>query len=414
MMQPVAGGGRSVVGAPPLRCIGKPHARVDRGVDEEECPMRRLVLLALALVLALGVAPLGPGLTGEVAAGDRYCPKETAYCAENAFLDFWRNNGGLEILGFPISQPFVDNRGLIVQFYERVIMEWHPENTDPRYQVLLTLLGNDLVANRPERNTPPAACDVTPCTLFTETNHTLRGAFYNYWVANGGLAVFGFPKTEQFVEVNQADGKPYTVQYFERNRFEYHPENAGTRYEVLLGLLGLESLNTQRAVLDRPVAQVPDYTVNVNAGVPVTLTIPKIAVDAPVEQVGLDALGNMDTPKQPWDTAWYSPGPRPGQRGNAVIAGHVDYHGIGPVVFWRLNEMQPGDLIYVTGDNGVRQRFVVTSVEIYLADDAPRERIFGGSDTANLNLISCTGDFDPGSASYNKRIVVYSRWDGVE
>jgi LPXTG-site transpeptidase (sortase) family protein len=376
--------------------------------------MRRLVLLALALMLAVGVAPLLPGLTGEVAAGDRYCPKETPYCAENAFLDFWRNNGGLEILGFPISQPFVDNRGLIVQFYERVIMEWHPESNDPRYQVLLTLLGNDLVANRPEGNTPPAACDATPCYLFNETNHTLRGAFYNYWTANGGLAVFGFPKTEQFVEVNQADGKPYIVQYFERNRFELHPENAGTRYEVLLGLLGLESLNTQRSVLDRPAAQVPDYTVNINAGIPVTLSIPKIAVNAPVEQVGLDGQGNMDTPKQPFDTAWYSPGPRPGQRGNSVIAGHVDYHGIGPVVFWRLNEMQVGDVIYVMGDNGVRQRFIVTSVEIYDTDNAPLERIFGGSDTANLNLISCTGVFDPSNAAYDKRIVVYSRWDGGE
>ncbi|MFN8540167.1 MAG: class F sortase [Thermomicrobiales bacterium] len=377
--------------------------------------MRRLVLLALALVLTVGVAPLAPGLTGEVAAGDRYCFQETKYCAENAFLDFWKSNGGLEILGFPLSQPFVDNRGLIVQFYERVIMEWHPESTDPRYQVLLTLLGNDRANVLPERNTPPAACDVTPCTLFAETNHTLRGVFYNYWVANGGLAVFGFPKTEQFTETNQNNGQQYIVQYFERNRFEYHPENAGTRYEVLLGQLGLESLNTQRSVLDRPAAQVPDYTVNLNAGIPVRLTIPKIGVDAPVDQVGLDANGNMDVPTAPFNTAWYAPGPRPGQRGNAVIDGHVDYHGIGPVVFWRLREMQPGDVIYVLGDNGVRQRFIVTSVEIFQADDrSPLERIFGGAATANLNLISCTGDFDPGSASYDKRIVVFSRWDGVE
>ena len=200
--------------------------------------MRRLLLLGLALALTLGVAPLTPGAISPVAAGERYCFRETAYCAENAFLDFWRTNGALEILGLPVSQPFVDNRGLIVQFYERAIMEWHPENTDPRYQVLLTLLGNDLVAGRPERATPPVACDTTPCTLFPETNHTLRGVFSTYWVKNGGLAVFGFPQTEQFVEVNQADGKPYLVQYFERNRFEYHPEHRGTPYEVLLGLLG--------------------------------------------------------------------------------------------------------------------------------------------------------------------------------
>jgi hypothetical protein len=50
--------------------------------------------------------------------------------------------------------------------------------------------------------------------------------------------VFGFPITEEIKEINPVDGKEYTVQYFERNRFEYHPEFAGTSDEVQLGLLG--------------------------------------------------------------------------------------------------------------------------------------------------------------------------------
>ena len=375
--------------------------------------MRRPLLLGLALIIALGLVPLSPGGVASVAAGERACFQETPYCAENAFLDFWRANGSVEILGFPLSQPFVDNRGLIVQFYERAIMEWHPENADPRYQVLLTLLGNDRADKLPERNTPPVPCDVTPCNLFTETNHTLRGVFYNYWVEHGGLAVFGFPKTEEFIEISPTNGQPYMVQYFERNRFEYHPEIADPRYQVLLGLLGGESLKTQTSVLDRPVAQVPDYTMNASIGVPVTLSIPTLNVNAPVERVGLDAQGNMDVPKDPFNTAWYEPGPRPGQRGNAVVAGHINYRGIGDVVFAQLATMQPGQQILVTGDNGVRHRFVVTSVEIFFTDQAPLERIFGASSTANLNLISCIGDFDPGSASYDRRVVVFSRWDGV-
>ena len=56
--------------------------------------------------------------------------------------------------------------------------------------------------------------------------------------ARGGLAVFGYPLTEEFAEVSAEDGQPYTVQYFERARFEHHPEHAGTAYEVLLGHLG--------------------------------------------------------------------------------------------------------------------------------------------------------------------------------
>jgi sortase (surface protein transpeptidase) len=377
-------------------------------------PMRRSIATLLVGLLSLGSVVFTPGAVASAAAGDRFCFTETKYCAENAFLDFWRANGGLEILGFPVSQPFVDNRGLIVQFYERAIMEWHPENSDPRYQVLLTLLGNDLVADRPERNTPPVACDVDPCHLFTETNHTLRGAFYTYWASNGGLAVFGFPKTEQFVEVNQADGKEYIVQYFERNRFEYHPEQSNPRYQVLLGLLGLESLNTQRGVLDRPTAQVPDYPRSAaTVGLPTTLSIPAIGVSAPIVGVGLDANGNMDSPKTATDTAWYSPGPRPGQPGNAAVAGHVDFAGVGPAVFWDLQQLGVGSEIFVTDDQGKRRRFLVTEIASYLVSEAPLERIFGPSGEANLNLISCLGNFDPVSRSYDRRIVVYTRWDGI-
>lgn len=73
---------------------------------------------------------------------------------------------------------------------------------------------------------------------FPETGHSLGGGFRAYWEANGGLAIFGFPISEEFREINQTDGRTYTVQYFERNRFEYHPENRGTPYEVQLGLLG--------------------------------------------------------------------------------------------------------------------------------------------------------------------------------
>lgn len=72
--------------------------------------------------------------------------------------------------------------------------------------------------------------------FFPETSHTLRGTFLAYWKANGGLPVFGFPLSEEFLE-RGADGREYTVQYFERNRFELHPENAPP-YNVQLGRLG--------------------------------------------------------------------------------------------------------------------------------------------------------------------------------
>jgi hypothetical protein len=370
--------------------------------------MRRLTVLLLPL--ALGLALFAPAGARPAAAGGRTCFPETSYCAENAFLAFWRSHGATEILGLPISQPFRDDRGLLVQFYERAILEWHAENPPP-YQVLLTRLGANRLGSRPERTAPAVPC-AGNCAYLADTGHTLRGTFLDYWTANGGLTVFGFPLTEEFQEVNPSDGKAYTVQYFERNRFELHPENTGTRFVVLLGLLGAETLRGQQQLLARPAAAVPDYAVSA-VGVPARLAIPAIGVDAAVEQVGINANGSMGTPGNPRDTAWFAPGVRPGQPGNAVIAGHVDYAGIGPVVFWYLRTLKPGAEVWVTADDGARRRFLVQSIEVFPADAAPLDRIFGATDDANLNLISCIGDFDPASRSYNNRIVVFTRWDGI-
>lgn len=73
---------------------------------------------------------------------------------------------------------------------------------------------------------------------FKDTGHNLAYGFKNFWDKNGTLTVFGFPQTEEFQELNSDTSKVYTVQYFERQRYEYHPENQGTPYEVLLGRLG--------------------------------------------------------------------------------------------------------------------------------------------------------------------------------
>src|SRR3712207_4398942 len=72
--------------------------------------------------------------------------------------------------------------------------------------------------------------------FFPETGKTVRGKFLQYWRSNGGLAVYGFPLTDAQPEVDPETGKTFLTQWFERNRFELHPENAGTEFEVLLGL----------------------------------------------------------------------------------------------------------------------------------------------------------------------------------
>lgn len=76
------------------------------------------------------------------------------------------------------------------------------------------------------------------CRNFTETGHQVCDKFLTYWDQHGGLAQQGYPISDTFTEVSDLNGKPYTVQYFERAVFELHPENAGTQYEVLLSQLG--------------------------------------------------------------------------------------------------------------------------------------------------------------------------------
>jgi hypothetical protein len=78
--------------------------------------------------------------------------------------------------------------------------------------------------------------------FYPQTGHTLGGIFKTYWEQHGGLEQFGYPITEEYSEVSLTDGKTYVTQYFERARFENHPENKGTQYEVLQGLLGREMI----------------------------------------------------------------------------------------------------------------------------------------------------------------------------
>jgi Subtilase family len=90
------------------------------------------------------------------------------------------------------------------------------------------------------------------------TGHTLREPFLSYWQQHGGLAQFGYPLTEPFSEVSKTDGKTYTVQYFERNRFEFHPENPAGQ-QVLLGLLGVTLSNGRSFPVSQAFPSTADY-----------------------------------------------------------------------------------------------------------------------------------------------------------
>lgn len=150
------------------------------------------------------------------------------------------------------------------------------------------------------------------------------------------------------------------------------------------------------------------------AGDPIRLEIPAIQVDALIESVGLTPQDAMDVPKGWMNAGWYHKGFRPGEAGNAVIAGHLDSNTGGPAVFWALNQLLPGDDVFVTYSSGLRLQFQVEGNQVYNHDAQGQiiDSIFGPSQTADLNLITCKGAWDYGNATYAERLVVFTRMVG--
>jgi len=173
------------------------------------------------------------------------------------FLNYWRENGDVLLFGYPISEEIVEN-GRVVQYFERARLEYHPENLGKDGQIQLSLLGRELTA---DRSFPDATPDMGT-QYFPETKHTLSGKFLRFWLKRGGLAVFGFPISEPFDEISPSDGQTRTTQYFERARFEYHPEALGGFYherEQANGILLAGLHEIQLGDLGRQAAQRKGY-----------------------------------------------------------------------------------------------------------------------------------------------------------
>ena len=153
---------------------------------------------------------------------------------EHGFLAFWRDHDGERMLGAAISAPLVEN-GLAVQYFERGRTELHPEwEGSP---VVLGRIGADYAAalwrTFPSADDAPLAADAE---RFDATGHTLAGAFRAFWHGADGLTMLGYPLSEPTWEY--VGSQMLQVQYFERGRLEYHPEQAGTTNEVMISNLG--------------------------------------------------------------------------------------------------------------------------------------------------------------------------------
>ena len=146
---------------------------------------------------------------------------------------------------------------------------------------------------------------------------------------------------------------------------------------------------------------------------PVTIRIPRIGVNAPVMKVGRDADGTVQVPPLAEHnlTGWYRYGPAPGQRGPAVILGHVD-SATGISVFYYLKNLHAGDSVYVTLADGTVARFAVDGLQRVAKDAFPTASVYGKAGYPSLRLITCGGPFDKATGHYTDNIIVYAHLAG--
>lgn len=144
-----------------------------------------------------------------------------------------------------------------------------------------------------------------------------------------------------------------------------------------------------------------------NAGLPVRLKIPKIGVDAALEQVGITPSGELGSPSGPTTAAWFAHGPRPGDAGSAVIDGHFGYKNA-RAVFDNLHALQRGDVVSVEDEKGVSVTFVVRESRVYNPDENTAAVFASNDGNAHLNLITCQGAWNDARKSFSARLVVFT------
>jgi LPXTG-site transpeptidase (sortase) family protein len=328
-----------------------------------------LVLIGLMLGLTLPTS-------ANTQAGTAVFFKETGHTLAYNFRLFWDSKGGLPIFGYPITEVFLED-GRPVQYFERARLEWHANLGI----VQAGHLGR-WAAERSQGNAafnPRSAAAYPNQTYFPESRHTLGGLFRQYWENNGGLPVFGYPLSEEFLEVNQQDGKTYTVQYFERTRFEYHAE-LPAKYQVSLGHLGRQYLDVTRAAPDWTLAQVKSSASAWGAVRPTRVRMPRIGISTEIIEAGF-SLGAWDVPR--YTAAHYWPiAAFPATTGNIVIAGHVGYRDI---IFNYLPKAKVGDELFLTV-NGTERRYVVNEIMTLLPSDT---WVMDPTSDETVTLITC-------------------------
>lgn len=174
--------------------------------------------------------------------------------------------------------------------------------------------------------------------------------------------------------------------------------------------------STPSVPVGAPVAMATTATTTVmvaqNGAAPAHFTIPRLGVDAGFQYNGLKPDGTMEVPSNIYDVGWFTGSVYPGEKGVAIITGHVAQIRRGimtkPGVFMKLSELSPGDKLYVLNNKGESVAFVVRELRTY-DPTADATDVFNNPDGgAHLNLITCEGTWDQSLLSFSQRLVVFT------
>jgi len=312
----------------------------------------RFTSLLLTLLVAFALIPASP-IAANSESGKAKWFSETGHTLAFAFREFYEAHSGLQLFGYPLTEVFRED-GRPVQYFERARLEWHATLGLVQIGHLGRWAGNGL---KKEAAFQPIGSPDSPGAdrdYHNATRHTVGGAFRTFWHTHGGLPIFGFPISEEWTERNAEDGREYTVQYFERARFEFHPD-LPPEYQVSLGHLGRRYLARHPAP-EWAAAPVANADGAWGAFRPTRVVAPRIGIDTEVVEAGF-SLDAWDVPR--FTAAHYWPvSAFPGTAGNVVIAGHVGYR---DTIFSHLPEIRVGDEIVVHVGK-TPHRYVVTEI----------------------------------------------------
>ncbi|MFA6365440.1 MAG: sortase [Candidatus Paceibacterota bacterium] len=216
------------------------------------------------------------------------------------------------------------------------------------------------------------------------------------------------------------------------NYFGLATKTALTKWQASVGIapttgtLGPLSRGKLNIVIQQPMVDTPSVPATIsttsaaanpviaktNNGLPIRIAIPKINVDAKFQYNGLASDGTMEIPNNVIDVGWFTGSVHPGEKGVAIVTGHVAQIRGGvltkPGVFKNLSELRAGDRLYVTNDKKETITFVVRESHLYDPAADATSVFTSGDNGSHLNLITCEGTWNSVKQSYSQRLVIFT------